>query len=244
MKIALVAALSQTKEKEQNFERLKKWAYEARAAGAQLALFGEAYLQGFEALTFDYQHDILQCESLHSQLLARICAFAKEAGIGLGLGYYELHKGAIYASYLLVSGQGQVMANYRRVSPGWKEPGAHADYREGDHFVSINYQGKELAVMVCGDFWEDALLAGLIQMDDRADAFLWPVHCDYIIKDWEDGEREAYCRRTEILQAPVLFINNYSNIEDRARGGLYHWHQGRTVAAKEMGSEDMLVVEV
>ena len=244
MKIALIAALSETRQPEANFRRMQGWAKKAKAAGAELALFGEAYLQGFEAMCFDYQQDIEHCLSSGSQLIGKICAFAKEAGIALGFGYYENHHGAIHASYLLVSNEGVPMANYRRMSPGWKEPGAHADYREGKHFLTVRYQEKTLALMQCGDFWEDELLPAIVEMDADADAFLWPVHCDYAVSDWENGVREEYRERTQILEKPVLFINNVASPADRAKGGLYHWDLGRTVAAVEMGEEGMLVVAV
>ena len=244
MKIALIAALSETNQPEANFRRMQDWARKAKAAGADLALFGEAYLQGFEAMCFDYQQDIEKTFSSGSRIIARICAFAKETGIALGFGWYENHHGAIHASYLLVSNEGVPMANYRRVSPGWKEPGAHADYREGKEFLSLHYKGKTLALMLCGDFWEDHLLPAIVEMDAHADAFLWPVHCDYAVSDWEAGVREEYRERTQILEHPVLFINNYAKPPDRAKGGLYHWHQGRTVAALEMGEEGMLVVTI
>lgn len=167
MNIALIAATSLTDQVEENLNTLFAKARAAKGQGADLALFGEAFLQGFEALTFEYESDIHKCLSLGSQAIARILAFCKQEGIALGVGYYENDHGAIYASYLLVGEEGQVLANYRRVSPGWKEPGAHADYREGKHFLSVRYKGRELAVIVCGDFWEDELLPQIIEMDDR-----------------------------------------------------------------------------
>ena len=244
MNIALIAALSETNQPEANFLRMQDWARKAKDAGADMALFGEAFLQGFEAMTFDYAHDIEKTFSLGSHIIARICAFARETGIALGFGWYENDHGAIYASYMLVSGEGQVLANYRRMSPGWKEPGAHADYRGGKHFLTVRYLGKTLALMLCGDFWEDHLLPAIVEMDVDADAFLWPVHCDYAVSDWEAGVREEYRERSQILEHPVLFINNYAKPVDRAKGGLYHWYLGKTVAALEMGEEGMLVVEV
>ncbi|NLX83850.1 MAG: carbon-nitrogen hydrolase family protein [Clostridiales bacterium] len=244
MKIALVAANSRVNQVEENLNTLFDAAREAKKQGAGLALLGEAFLQGFEAMTFDYKTDIHKCLGQGSQAIARILAFAKAEGIALGLGYYENDHGAIYASYLLVGDEGQVLANYRRVSPGWKEPGAHADYRCGTHFLSVNVQGKELALMLCGDFWEDGLLSQILEMDDRADAFLWPVHCDYDIAFWEASEEAEYRRRSELLAAPVLMINNYTAVPGCAKGGLYHWHLGGTLAKADMGREAMLIVEI
>ncbi len=244
MNIALIAATSLTDQVEENLNTLFAKARAAKGQGADLALFGEAFLQGFEALTFEYESDIHKCLSLGSQAIARILAFCKQEGIALGVGYYENDHGAIYASYLLVGEEGQVLANYRRVSPGWKEPGAHADYREGKHFLSVRYKGRELAVIVCGDFWEDELLPQIIEMDDRADAFLWPVHCDYDVGSWQASEEAEYEKRSQLLAAPVLFVNNYTEEPDRAKGGLYHWHQGHTIAKSDMGQEGILLVEI
>lgn len=244
MKIALIAAVSRTDQVEENLNTLFENARKAKGQGADLALYGEAFLQGFEAMTFEYESDIHKCLSLGSRTIARVMAFCKAEGIALGLGYYENAHGAIYASYLLVGDLGQVLANYRRVSPGWKEPGAHADYREGKHFLSVRYKGKELALMLCGDFWEDELLPQILEMDDKADAFLWPVHCDYDVGSWQASEEAEYRKRSALLAAPVLFINNFTEEQDRAKGGLYHWHLGRTQARADMGQEAILLVEI
>ena len=244
MKIALVAGLSQANYPYKNFEEIKRWAKEAKKQGAELLLFGEAFLQGFQAMTFQYQDDIEKCLSRGSKLLAEIRQFAKEEGIGIGFGYYENDKGAIYSSYLVIGESGEPLVNYKRVSQGWKEPSACADYREGEVFKSFRYKGKELGLMVCGDFWEDHLLAQIIEMDAHIDAFLWPVHCDYDPAFWEESSNVEYQKRTEILEKPVLFINNYSSLEDGAKGGLYLWHQGKTLKEVPMGQEAMLLVEL
>lgn len=244
MKIALVAGLSLANDPEKNFEQIKKWAKEAKKHGAELLLFGEAFLQGFQAMSFQYKEDIEKCLSSGAKLLAEIRQFAKNEKIGIGFGYYENDKGAIYSSYLVIGESGEVLVNYKRVSQGWKESSACADYREGEVFKSFRYKGKELGLMVCGDFWEDHLLAQIIEMDAQVDAFLWPVHCDYDPVFWEESEKEEYRKRTEILEKPVLFINNYSSLEDEAKGGLYTWHQGKTLKEAPMGNETMLLVEL
>lgn len=244
MKLALVAALSQANRVDENLQQLKEQTIKAKKEEADLVLFGEAFLHGFQTMNFTYEEDIEKCFSDGSPVIAELRNFAKDKCIGIGFGYYENHRGAIYGSYMILDDQGEVLLNYRRVSKGWKEPQACADYREGKAFKSFRYQGKELGLMVCGDFWEDDLLSAIVNMDAVVDAFIWPVHCDYDVTFWEKEERQEYAKRTEILAQPVFFINNYSVNPEEAKGGLYHWQQGKTLASEEMGKEAMLLVEI
>lgn len=243
MKIALLAAESEDNKIRDNLRRLKEWGVKAKEADAHLALFGEAYLQGFEGLNFNYDQDIHRCLSLGSPEIAELCQFAKKNELGLGFGYYENYRGAIYSSYMVIHDSGRILCNYRRVSKGWKTSSACADYREGKSFSSFSFHDKRFVPMICGDFWEDDLLGDLVAFDDHVDAYLWPVHCDYDPRDWKEAKLE-YEARTAIFSHSVLYINSYCKGEGRAKGGLYHWKQGKTLAEKKMGKESMLLLDL
>lgn len=244
MKLGLCAEYSEDRNFSENLKRMRNRVREAKTRGAELIFFGEAFLQGFEAMTFDYKEDIDFAFGIHGAEIAELRAVASEYGVGIGAGFYENFKGAIYSSYLVVDERGMSILHYRRRSRGWKIPSACADYREGTEFCSATFHGKRFGLMICGDFWEDGLLSDLVGMEDEVDFFVWPVHCDYSVERWEKTERALYRERSAILGKPVLYCNNMRAEEEAAKGGAYHWHFGREIASLSAGKPGVLIVEI
>lgn len=244
MRIQLCAATCVYGDIDANIATIEQEAKEAKKTNADLILFGEAFLQGFEAITFEYRHDATVALGLHSVPIARVRTIARDQGVGIGFGFFENDHGAFYASYMIVGKDGEIIHLYKRVSEGWKIPGANADYREGKEFSIFEFEGRQLAVVVCGDMWEDHLLDPILDLNHEVDLFLWPVHTDYAIDVWENGgEHEAYIERTSILAKPIAFINNYVETEDLAKGGAYIWHQGKEIAALPPGAPGRLLFD-
>lgn len=259
MKIMLAAPELHPDDLGSNQRQMLATMEQAAREGADLLLFGEASLPGFDALSFDYAKDIRKVLSLHSPEIAVMQEAACHHAVAVAFGFFENHLGGIYSSYLILDQQGRVADLYRRVSPGWKEARACADYREGLSFHSFSLSdrklsGRKFATLICGDLWEDKLLSAICALDAEVDAFFWPVHVDIAVKDWEENNTDysaadniscsAYAHQSSLLAKPVLFINNYLSDPGRAKGGLYHWEKGRTVAHKPMGRPDFLMTEL
>lgn len=239
MKITCFSRPGRLDDLENNLALMEEAIIEVSREGSDLLVFGEAFLQGFEAMSFRYREDVKKTLFVRSPEITRIRYRAREAHLGLAFGFYENEGGALYSSYLLIGKDGGIAGHYRRVSKGWKEAWACPDYREGKDFTIFDFEGWKLCPLVCGDFWEDELLSRIIDKDTELDLFLWPVHCDYKIEDWLEKECRAYRDRTRILSRPVLFVNNYIEEEGRAKGGVYLWQQGRTLDALPYGEAGM-----
>lgn len=244
MKLGLCVEYSEDRNFNANLERLRNRVREAKSAGAELLFFGEAFLQGFGAMTFDYAEDIDIAFGIHGAELAEVRAVASKYAVGIGVGFYENFKGAIYSSYLVVDDLGMPILHYRRRSEGWKMPRACADYREGTAFQTGKFQGKRFGLMICGDFWEEELLPDLVKMEDDVDFFVWAVHCDYPVDRWERAEKDFYRERSAILGKPVLYCNNLITESDMAKGGAYCWHLGREIASLAVDEPGILTVEI
>ena len=94
MKIALAALGFKNKDIEFNknviINTLKEYTNKA-----DIVLFGEAFLQGFDSLSFNYKDDINMALSLDSNIICEIRKKCKKYNIGLSFGFIELYQGNI-----------------------------------------------------------------------------------------------------------------------------------------------------
>ena len=131
------------------------------AGKADAVIFGEAFLQGFDSLNFTAGHDMAVAVSREGRVIHELCQLAKEHAIAISFGFLEQDCGAFFSSQLTIDQTGRILDLYRRVSPGWKEPSAGKEYREGSGFHTFDFLGKKAAVGLCGDFWYEETIARL-----------------------------------------------------------------------------------
>ncbi|MFA5586960.1 MAG: carbon-nitrogen hydrolase family protein [Saccharofermentanales bacterium] len=227
-----------------NLEVLQEAVVDAKKRGADLVVFGEAFLSGFDSLSFNYMRDAMKALFIRGVEITKIRSLASEHHLAIGFGFYENDNGYLYSSYLVIDRYGDIQGHYRRASKGWRKTGTCFEYQEGRSFITFKLGGKNITILICGDLWEDGLLMPIIDRDPQTDLFLWPVHCDYPLEEWYDSAREDYRERSQILTKPVLLVNNYLEEENRAKGGVYLWHLGRELASSPYGEAGLFVVEV
>lgn len=77
--------------------------------------------------------------TLSSLSIKTLCDCAKKIGICVSFGYIENYKGLLYCSYMTINENGEIINNFKRVSPGWKESFADpTHYKEGLHSPLLN----------------------------------------------------------------------------------------------------------
>ncbi|MDO4754162.1 MAG: carbon-nitrogen hydrolase family protein [Bacillota bacterium] len=237
MKVCL-AAVEQREDISYGISQIRHYAEKASQEGAELILFPEAFLQGFEGLIFDYQKDIQVTIGQRGSEMAEIRNIAKTNRIAIGLGYFEMHEGSIFSSYILITPNGDTAANYRRRSIGWKESFVNADYREGKEFVRFKLKDRTFGIVLCGDFWTDDFLDEISALD--CDCLLWPVYLDFSTEDWETTEYADYLERSAIMGIPVALVNAYVEDENRANGGAFVALHGKAICELKMGQPNLL----
>ncbi|MFZ3070660.1 MAG: carbon-nitrogen hydrolase family protein [Anaerolineaceae bacterium] len=241
MKVGLIAEQFINGDVEFNLHQIEKWLNASSHQGFDLLCFGEAFLQGFDGLTWEYMADLqIALEQTDPRILS-LSKLAKVHQTGLGFGYIEKEGQTLYSSYLVVSAQGEKVTNFRRISPGWKESITDERYyREGHDFKTFELCNKKIAIAICGDLWHDDLLANLKKQ--QAELVLWPLYLDYTTEQWVSGEREAYARRAGELNVPVLMINSYVDALNLAKGGACVFSNG--MVAQELPMEETGLLEV
>ena len=136
-----------------NLHAMEKAIREA-SGKADLILFGESVLQGFDCLCWDYEQDRKMAVPLEDEPVLRLREMAADYKIALSFGFIQRSVEILYSSQLTVGPVGQILDLFHRVSPGWKESDkTDGHYREGTGFHSFSYCGKTFACGLCGDLW-------------------------------------------------------------------------------------------
>lgn len=235
MKVAL--ALAQIIDKDLMFSLLQMERYmkEAKAHGADLVCFGEAFLQGFNALTWQYEEDRKIALTVSSQELTKIKKLTEKLDIDVLFGYNELANDCIYSSCALIS-DGKIIYNYRRISKGWKEYSkTDAHYREGSTVKPFDYNGKKCVIDLCGDIWDYPERFAIGE-----DILFWPVYVCWTKEEWENGGKIEHAQQAKLCCDNTLYIN--SICKNDAFGGAAHFCCGEIQQALPLFDEGLLYV--
>ena len=152
-----------------------------------IVIFGEAFLQGFYGATFAPAHDRKIAVCRDDAVIQEIGLAAKEYEIAVSFGVIEREDDLFYSSQITIDAAGQTIDVYRRVSPGWKESFADGRYREGKAFHTFPFQGRKVAVGLCGDLWYDGNIDEINRL--TPDVVFWPVYTDYSAGEWNTSMR-------------------------------------------------------
>ena len=213
---------------------------ERAMAGAQgradLLCFGEAFLQGFDGLIWQYDYDKNVAIAPDSPVMEQLKAMTVRYGVDLLFGYLERDGERIYSSCAVLQ-DGAWIHNYRRISPGWKEYDLTDDhYCEGEATAPFLYHGRTLQVALCGDLWahpERFVTDGLL---------IWPVYLNFSLEDWAASEQE-YAQHARHVAREALVVNPLSR-DPRSHGGAFHFRDGEIVEKLPYDQEGILITEV
>ncbi len=202
-----------------------------------LLCFGEAFLQGFDALCWDYEKDKTVALGLSSDTIAQLQSWTIRYGISLATGYIEKEQEKLYSSCVVIS-DGKVIHNYRRISKGWKEyTKTDGHYCEGNETGIFHLLGKDMMLALCGDLWE---------FPDRfrtEHLLIWPVYVNYTKEEWNSGALDEYAAQASLVANDVLMMNPIDH-DSANHGGSFHFHNGEIKAKIPFDQEDILIVSI
>ena len=213
---------------------------------ADVIVFGESVLQGFDSLCWDYERDKHMAVSLEDAPIRRMCEAAKQCGIAVSFGFIERIEDALYSSQIFIGSDGEIVTVFHRVSMGWKEYSKTDDhYREGKHFKKFRYAGKSLAIGLCGDLWTDGRPEEMKALN--VDVVLWPVWCDYKPDEWNSSIKYEYAEQAALCGDCVLLVNPYcadATETDAAAGGVVYFKNVSISADMSSGNSGIIIVEI
>lgn len=237
MKIALASARIVDRDINYNLSQMERYMKEAKALDADLVCFGEAFLQGFNALSWQYEHDRKIALTTSSPEFMQIKELTQELDIDVLFGYNELEYDTLYSSCALIA-DGTIIHNYRRISRGWKEYSkTDYHYKEGSSVKVFDYKGKKCVIGLCGDLWDYPERFALGE-----DLLLWPVYVCWTKEEWENGGKAEYAEQAKLCCENTLYIN--SVCDGDAFGGAAHFLCGNVQKELPIFNEGLLIVNV
>ena len=245
MKIALASALVKSRNIEFNMQAMMD-TIEKASGQADVILFGESVLQGFDCLCWDYETDKYMAVALTDAPIQRMREAAKDNNIAVSFGFVERGENVLYSSQIFIGADGEIVNVFHRVSVGWKEyEKTDEHYREGECFERFSHGGKTFAIGLCGDLWTDGRPEEMKALN--ADVVLWPVWCDYKADEWNTSIKYEYAEQAALCGDRVLLVNPFcadSETTDVAAGGAAYFKNGNIVVDALSGENGVLVVEM
>ncbi len=245
MKIALASSRVIDKDIDFNIHSMLE-AIRDSSGRADMILFGESVLQGFNSLCWDYEKDKYMAVSLTDAPICRMQEAAKEYEIAVSFGYIEKVGELLYSSQIVIDSNGTVIHNFHRVSEGWKDCWLTDDhYREGDAFTVFAYQGKRFAIGLCGDLWTEGRPEEMKALN--VDVILWPVCCGYDIDEWNSKAKFEYAEQAALCGECVLFVDPTYTAPDimaRTTSAAIYFKNGKIAAELPAGESGILIVEI
>ena len=243
MKITLAAALSVNGNLSQNLNKIE--AVLRAHPDQDFVLFGEAFLQGFNSLTFDPDHDQQWAVDHSDAPISWLRDLARTVHSGIGVGYFRFHQGKWTSNYLIISNQGDILLDYARMSPGWKIRDADPQlYTEGTQSGIFHYHGKQIGVLLCGDGWTDEVVSAMVSR--QPDLVFWPVYVCFPLAEWKQEQAEAYALQAGSFAKRVVLVNNLDapGVEEPALGGAFDIQNGQIQASLPWTEEGCLTLEI
>ena len=235
MKVGLASFVCKNKDITYNLSQIERGMREAQGK-AELLCFGEAYLQGFDSLCWDYETDKNMAVALDSAPIRQLCAWTKKYGVALLTGYMERAQDSIYSSCVVIA-DGQILHNYRRISRGWKEYWRTDEhYKEGGMIDAFAFHGRRISLALCGDLWDYP------EKFKTDNLLIWPVSVNFSPEEWERSELDEYARQAALAANDVLMINPID--DSPTHGGSVYFHGGKVAGRLAFDREDMLIVEI
>ncbi|MBR0134664.1 MAG: carbon-nitrogen hydrolase family protein [Clostridia bacterium] len=236
MRIGLAAYRCENKNTGFNISQIERALKETQGR-VDLICFGEAFVQGFDSLTWDHDVDIDNAVDADSPEFGRLRELSVKYDTAILTGYYERAGDRIYSSCAVIS-KGGLIANYRRVSRGWKELEVTDErYSEGTDAPGFDLNGVHFSLGLCGDLWDEP---GLFKTDGL---LIWPVFLSFETADWDEWALAEYAEHAASLCRAALVVNPIDP-ETGTHGAAFLFGEGCVKRRLPFDEEGTLIIDI
>lgn len=235
MHIGLVSYRCKNKDIAFNLSQIERAMQEAREK-ADLLCFGEAYLQGFDSLCWNYETDREMALEITSEPIRQLARWTQQYHTALLTGYIERAQERLYSSCIVLV-EGKIIHNYRRISKGWKEISkTDAHYAEGSETGAFCFLNQTITLALCGDLWD------FPERFKTDDVLIWPVYVNFSVAEWEGRELADYAKQASLAANRVLMVNPIDR-DPENHGGAFFFKNGMIAGRIPFDQEKILLVE-
>jgi N-carbamoylputrescine amidase len=219
-----------------NISQMEK-ALQKAEGKVDLLCFGESFLQGFEALSWNFETDRHVAITINSATMQGLCQLSLQYNTDFLFGYIEREGETLYSSCAVIA-KGKLLHNYRRISKGWKEFSiTDHHYKEGDDTAEFIYRGRPIKLAICGDLWD------FPERFKTETLLIWPVYVSFTLDEWVKEEAE-YAAQAFLATDHVLMINSLSDEPAVSHGGSFYFAEGKLKEKLPYDTEGILIIEV
>lgn len=244
MKYILMASGFKTKDIDYNKNKILE-AIHTVAQKDDFLLFGESFLQGFDALSYDYEIDQHIAIEQSDEIIQEIQEACSKNQVNVSFGYFEKENESIYSSQITIGQDGNILDNYRRISKGWKIKEADFHYVEGDNFHTFKFEKENISIGLCGDLWYEENIEKMKKL--KPSLVLWPVYTDFDAQEWNESIIYDYCEQVSKLDTLVGCVNSVcldESSEILAKGGASWFKDNEILARTNAGEESKCSLEI
>ena len=145
MKIAIYQGAGVLGRVNENLELIRRSAVSAARQGAELIIFPEMFLTGYNVGDAVFE----LAETPTGPSAQKSGQIAREANIALLYGYPERSADRVYNSAVLIRRQGSVLANYRKAHLYGRDE--NRLFHKGDSLLLANLAGLKIGILICYD---------------------------------------------------------------------------------------------
>jgi len=231
---------------EENIRKIEKLVTEAALHGAEFIILPETAFTGL--INADSpQSDLLLGDSIPGRFTEIISRLSIKYKIYSMFGLFERELSKLYDTAVLISPEGRVLIKYRRNDRRWRANGSdNLFYREGNKIFSANTPFGKVALMICGDLFNQKCINQCIKL--CPDYVIIPMarcfddgSCDQ--RRWDNDELPLYIEQVKKIKTTTFITNYLANpeLDGGSFGGAFVISgDGKVLTSFPLGKEGIL----
>lgn len=233
------------KDTDENLKNVIAHINKAADENADLVLFSETALTGL-VNDDNPEADILLGIQIPGEIINKVCEVAKSRSINVVIGVFERENKCLYDSAIFINREGQIGLKYRRMSKGWHDPRIKDSiYKEGNEIKTYNSDIGKVAILICGDLFDDELAKKVNKLN--TDYLLFPFARSFYDgtinqEKWQKEELPDYIN--QIKKTGTIALGTNYLCEEYFGGAFIISEDGQLLKSFELGKEGMLISEI
>jgi len=219
MKAALIPMRVETGNFEANWQEFERRFNEALVHKPDFLVFPEYCLTGFEEWDFSGAE-------LYEEIVWRVGALARKAGVYIVFGLLEPYKNCVYNSALLIGRNGEVLLKHRK----FQEP---MKFCTGNTVRTVRTEFGKVAIIICGDLYNRRIAKWVERK--RPEYLFVPMEYSPDYGEPNEEDVEAMAERVKLLGVRTFIVNSFPP------GGAWAFDENGTVVSSGKGDAIVIV---